>query len=71
VEVSGELHITATLPLVKNLSMHSIGGWVGPRASLDTFGEKKNFLFLPGIELQTIPLIAKLLYCLLPWFVGP
>jgi len=52
----------ASFPLVKNLSTYSIGGWVAPQGQSGCFGEKKNFLFLLGIEPQTIPLIAKLLY---------
>jgi hypothetical protein len=30
--------------------IHWIGGWVGPRAVLDTGGEEKNSQPLPGIE---------------------
>jgi hypothetical protein len=30
---------------------HWIGGWVGPRAGLDDL-EKRQFLTLPGLELQ-------------------
>jgi hypothetical protein len=32
-------------------SPHWIGGWVGPRASLDDV-EKRKFLTLPGLELR-------------------
>jgi hypothetical protein len=32
---------------------HWIGGWVGPRASLDDV-EKRKFLTLPGLELLTV-----------------
>jgi hypothetical protein len=60
--VSSELHVTAALPLVNKLSTHLTGGWVGPRTRLDILENKKDFLFLPGIEPQTILLIAKLLY---------
>jgi hypothetical protein len=37
---------------------HWIGGWVGPRASLDDM-EKRKFLTLPGLELLT------------PWLSSP
>jgi hypothetical protein len=40
-EVSGQLHVMAALPPVKNLSTHLVGGWVGPRAGLDAL-EKRN-----------------------------
>jgi hypothetical protein len=32
---------------------HSMGGWVGPRASLDDM-EKQKFLTLPGLELRPL-----------------
>jgi hypothetical protein len=47
--VSFELHVKAALTPVKNLSTHSIGGWVAPQGQFGCFGEKKNFLFLLGI----------------------
>jgi hypothetical protein len=44
-EVSGQLHVTAALPSGERaLSAHRIGGWVGPRAGLDT-AEKRKILY--------------------------
>jgi hypothetical protein len=42
---------------------HSMGGWVGPRAGLDVV-EKRNFLFLPGLELRPLrrPVRSQSLY---------
>jgi hypothetical protein len=41
-EVSGQLHASATLPPGKEpLVPNWIGGWVGPRAVLDTVVERK------------------------------
>jgi hypothetical protein len=38
-------------------STHWIGGWVGPRASLDAVVKRKNpFITLPGIKLQLFSL---------------
>jgi hypothetical protein len=34
-------------------SIYWIGGWVGPRASLDA-AEKRKFLTLPGLELRPL-----------------
>jgi len=33
--VSGQLHAPATSPLGKDISIHWLKGWVGPRAGLD------------------------------------
>jgi len=42
-EVSGQLHALAALPLGKEqLVSHWIGGWMGPRASLDMVAKRKN-----------------------------
>jgi hypothetical protein len=42
---------------------HWIGGWVGPRVSLDNV-EKRKFLTLPGLELRPLGHLAcsQLLY---------
>jgi hypothetical protein len=42
---------------------HWIGGWVGPRASVDSM-EKSKFLTLPGLELRPLcrPAHSQLLY---------
>jgi hypothetical protein len=41
-EVSGQLHALAALPLGKEqLVSHWIGGWMGPRASLDMVAKRK------------------------------
>jgi hypothetical protein len=39
-------------PGERALSTHCIGGWLGPRFSLDDV-EKRKFLILPGLELPT------------------
>jgi hypothetical protein len=50
-EVSGQLHETATLPPGKEPpGKHCIGGWVDPRAGLDK--EKLKLLTPPGLELR-------------------
>jgi hypothetical protein len=51
----------------KSSSIHWIGGWVGPRASLEVL-EKRKVLPLSEFEPQTIQFVAKLLYRL-PWFL--
>jgi hypothetical protein len=52
--VSGQLHAPASLPLGKEPpGTHSIGGWVGLRASLDDV-KKRKFLILPGLELRPL-----------------
>ena len=48
-EVSSQLHATGILLPGKNTVTHLTGAWVGPKASLDGFGER-NFLPLPGFE---------------------
>jgi hypothetical protein len=45
--VSCQLHIPATLPVVK-AGAHSVGGWVDLRAGQDVM--EKNLFPLPGIE---------------------
>jgi len=41
--VNGQFHVPATLPpKEKAPGTHLIGGWVGPRAVLDTGSEEKN-----------------------------
>jgi hypothetical protein len=40
-EVSGQLHAPAALPPGENPSTRWIGGWVGPRAVLDTVVKRK------------------------------
>ena len=39
--VSGQLHAPATLPLGKSLGSHLMEGWVGPRTSLDILARRK------------------------------
>jgi hypothetical protein len=53
-----EFHSPATLHPCKEKGVYRIGGWVGPRESLDSFEEEKNFLPLPGIELRVPKPIA-------------
>jgi hypothetical protein len=43
-EVSGQLHTLATLPLRKDLVTHWIGGWVGLRAGLNVVTKRKILL---------------------------
>jgi hypothetical protein len=51
--VSGQHHAPAALyPRGKKPSTHWIGGWVGPRADLDTEARRKILLPLLGIEPQ-------------------
>jgi len=53
-EVGGQCHALATLPLGKRPSTHWTGGWVGPRAGLD--------LAPTGIQFLDCPTCSKLLY---------
>jgi hypothetical protein len=48
-EMSGQLHDSATLPLGKEPGTYWRGGWEGPRAGLDVV-ERRKILLLPGIE---------------------
>jgi hypothetical protein len=49
--VSGQRHAPAVLyPGERTPGTHCTGGWVGPRAGLDTKVREKNLLPLPGIE---------------------
>ena len=52
--MSGQLHTPAALSPGKNAGIHSIGDWMGPRAGLDSFGEEKILLPLPGFESRTV-----------------
>jgi hypothetical protein len=57
-EVSGQLHAPAALPFGGRApSTHWIGGWVGPRAGLDT-GEE-NSLALAGIRTPAVQPVAR------------
>jgi hypothetical protein len=40
-EVSGQLHVSASLPQGKSPGTHWIGGWVSPRAVLDAVVKRK------------------------------
>jgi hypothetical protein len=52
--VSGQRHAPAALyPQVRTPGTHCTGGWVGPRASLDTEARGKILSPLPGIEPQS------------------
>jgi hypothetical protein len=48
-ELSGQFHALATLPLENAPSIHYIGGWVTPRAILD-MAMKKTIMSLLEIE---------------------
>jgi len=39
-EGSGQVHVPTALTLRKNTSSHCRGGWIGPRTSLDGYGEQ-------------------------------
>jgi hypothetical protein len=56
----------------KALSIHWTGGWVSPRAGLDSV-EKRKFLTLKGLELQSFghPAHSQLLLTALPHFNLP
>jgi hypothetical protein len=50
-EVSGKRHAPAALyPRGKDPGIHCAGGWVDPRAGLDTEATEKIISPLPGIE---------------------
>jgi hypothetical protein len=52
--VSGQRHALAALySLERTPGTHCTGGWVGPRAGLDTKAKGKILLPLPGIEPQS------------------
>jgi hypothetical protein len=55
VEVTGQLHTLAILPPGKNFLTHLIGGWVGPRTSLDTFGKERKSHGSAGIQTPAVP----------------
>jgi hypothetical protein len=56
-------HLCCFTPGERAPGTHWLGGWVGPRAGLDDV-EKRKFLLLPGLELQTFghPARSQLLY---------
>jgi hypothetical protein len=62
-EVIGQLHAPFALPPRKARGTHWIGGWVGPRASLDDV-EKSKLLTQRGLELrpQRRPVRSQSLY---------
>jgi hypothetical protein len=58
--MGGQLHITDALPLGNELSRtHWTGGWVGLRAGVDDM-EKRKYLALLGLKLQTLSGFFKL-----------
>jgi hypothetical protein len=63
-EVSSQLHTLATLPTTETTSgTHRIGGWVGPKASLDSVEYRK--ISCPRQELYPrCPVYSPLLYLL-------
>jgi hypothetical protein len=50
-EVSDQLHAPAALPSTKEPVTHWIGGWVGPRAVLDTVVKRK----IPSLRRESNP----------------
>jgi hypothetical protein len=62
-----EINIVAALyPRGKDPGTHCTGGWVGPRAGLDTEVREKNLFPPPGIEPRSPghPVSSQTLYCL-------
>ena len=55
--VGGQRH-APSLYLLERSDTHCRGGWVGPRASLDRYGESKNPLPPPQFESQIVQPIA-------------
>ena len=53
-EVSGQPHAPTALPPGNNGGTHCIGGWMGPRAGLDGYGEQKTSCLL-GLEPRDRP----------------
>jgi hypothetical protein len=66
--VSGQGHAPAALlpPGKGPPGTHCTGGWVGPRAGLDTEARGKILSPLPGIEPRSpgLPARSQTLYCL-------
>jgi hypothetical protein len=62
-EMSGQLHAPAALPPRKSPGTHWIGGWVGPRSSLELQSKEKSFA-PAGNQTPTIQLIA---HCYTDW----
>jgi hypothetical protein len=65
--MSGQRHAPAAIyPRERTPRTHCTGGWVGPRAGLDTENREKNPLPLPGIEHRSPgrPDRSQTLYCL-------
>jgi hypothetical protein len=65
--VSGHRHSPAALyPRRKAPGTHCTGGWVGPRAGLDTEATRKILSLLPGIQPRSPgrPARSQTLYCL-------
>jgi hypothetical protein len=47
--VSGQRHVPTTLYLRERPGKHCTGGWVGPRAGLDSYGKSRLHLdSIPG-----------------------
>jgi hypothetical protein len=65
--LSAQLHALVLLPMGRNPSTHGIGGWVGPRDSLEVL-KREKFLAHAGIQKLDHPV-----HCLvitpdmLPW----
>jgi hypothetical protein len=59
--VSGQRHAPAALyPRGKKPGTHCTGGWVGPRAGLDTEARGKKPLPPPGIEPRSTLVVTKI-----------
>jgi hypothetical protein len=57
-DVSGQHHAAAALPLVENAGTHWIGGWVGPTVTLGLYKGEKNLLRKAGFEFRTFRPVA-------------
>jgi hypothetical protein len=56
-EVGGQRHAPAALPLAKRLGTPCVGGWVGPRAGLEGGGKSR---LPPGFDLRTVlPVLSR------------
>ena len=53
-EVSGQIYTLAISPTGKNPSIHYIGGWVGPRASLDILGKRMEYVLTEALIVSVI-----------------
>ena len=53
--VGGQIHTPAALRQRKKAGSHCIGGWVGPRDSVDGYGKSRS---PPGFDPRTVQSVA-------------